>query len=214
MAPILLACGQSRTEKRSLSLTKSDKDRILQNFPEKITVTVPGFGGQELPLRSCVKSFLDQVTPPMVKAAFVVRGDEKDPDSIDIEATGVKVLGPSGGSFKAVDVEVRWEFDADLEPGETTIEACVCEHGEDGWQKSRVFRFVWELEISLDPGTVGLYEVEEFEIAIAGPCICVEDHEPDDEPAHGDDQEAGAHEDEDRKGKKKSGKKKSRSRDR
>ena len=38
MAAVVVEFGQSHTEKRSLSLTRPDKDRILQNFPEKISV--------------------------------------------------------------------------------------------------------------------------------------------------------------------------------
>jgi hypothetical protein len=37
MAPIVVEFGRARTERRSLSLTRADKDRILQNFPEKIS---------------------------------------------------------------------------------------------------------------------------------------------------------------------------------
>ena len=66
MAPVEVACGQSHMETRPLSFTKADKDRVAQSFPEKITVSVPGFGTQELPLRPLVKSMLDQVQPPAV----------------------------------------------------------------------------------------------------------------------------------------------------
>jgi hypothetical protein len=36
MAAVVVEFGQAHTEKRSLSLTRADKERILQNFPEKI----------------------------------------------------------------------------------------------------------------------------------------------------------------------------------
>ena len=51
MAPVEVACGQTHLETRPLSFTKADKDRIVQSFPEKIAVSVPGFGAQELPQR-------------------------------------------------------------------------------------------------------------------------------------------------------------------
>jgi hypothetical protein len=35
MASIVVEFGRARTERRSLSLTRADKDRILQNFPEQ-----------------------------------------------------------------------------------------------------------------------------------------------------------------------------------
>jgi hypothetical protein len=52
MAAVVVEFGQSHTEKRSLGLTRADKERILQNFPERISVSVPGFGAQEFPLRA------------------------------------------------------------------------------------------------------------------------------------------------------------------
>ena len=81
MAPVEVACGQFHLETRPLSFTKADKDRIVQSFPEKITVSVPGFGTQELALRPLVKSMLDQVQPPAVKIAIAVRGEPDDVDT-------------------------------------------------------------------------------------------------------------------------------------
>jgi hypothetical protein len=102
MAAVVVEFGQSHTEKRSLSLTRADKERILQNFPEKISVSVPGFGAQEFPLRAQVKSVLDQIQPPVAKATFEVRGSAEDPDTIMINNTRLKVLGVRAGSPQRV----------------------------------------------------------------------------------------------------------------
>jgi hypothetical protein len=106
MAAVVVEFGQSHTEKRSLSLTRADKERILQNFPEKISVSVPGFGPQEFPLRAQVKSVLDQIQPPVAKATFEVRGSADDPDMIMINNTRLKVLGVRAGSFDVLDASV------------------------------------------------------------------------------------------------------------
>ena len=125
MAAVVVEFGQSHTEKRSLSLTRADKERILQNFPEKISVSVPGFGAQEFPLRAQVKSVLDQIQPPVAKATFEVRGNAEDPDTIMINNTRLKVLGVRAGSFEVLNASVAYEFDADIEADGTTVETCT-----------------------------------------------------------------------------------------
>jgi hypothetical protein len=171
MAPVEVACGQIHLETRPLSFTKVDKDRIVQNFPEKITVLVPGFGAQELPLRPYIKSILDQVQPPAVKIAIAVRGEPDDLDTLEIDDVLFKVVGTTAGSFKVGDVAIAYTFDADILPGEMTVEACTCEDGGEGQRRSRTFTCTWDIEISIDPGIAGVYEVEEFEIAVISSCI-------------------------------------------
>jgi hypothetical protein len=222
MAPVEVACGQIHLETRPLSFTKADKDRIVQSFPEKITVAVPGFGTQDVPLRPLVKGILDQVQPPTVKLAIAVRGDADDVDTIEIDDIQFKVVGTTAGSFKVGDTAIAYTFDADILPGETTTEPCTCEDGGDGRHRSRTFTCTWDIEISIDPGVAGVYEVEEFEIAVVSPCVCpdrtFEIEEADAglfDPDHDDDQEAEANEEDDdaREGKrKKSGKKKAKGR--
>ncbi len=218
MAPVEVACGQLHQETRPLSFTKADKDRIVQNFPEKITVSVPGFGAQELALRPLVKSVLDQVQPPAVKIAIAVRGEADEVDMIEIEDVLFKVVGTTAGSFKVGDTAVAYTFDADILPGDTTVEPCTCEDGGEGRRRSRTFTCTWDIEIALDPGIAGVYEVEEFEITVISPCVCpdrtfeIEEtglFDPDDADDHG-----AEHDDDDaREGKKKkSGKKKAKGR--
>src|SRR5262249_43493666 len=98
-------------------------------------------------------------------------------------------------------------------------EPCSCEDGGEGRHRSRTFTCTWDIEISIDPGIAGVYEVEEFEIAVTSPCVCPDrtfeiadadlfDSVPDDDDhaADGDDDDA-------REGKKKkSGKKKAKGR--
>jgi hypothetical protein len=86
----------------------------------------------------------------------------------------------------------------------------------------RTFTCTWDIEISIDPGIAGVYEVEEFEIAVVSPCVgpdrTFEIEEADAglfDPDH-DDRDAEPDDDEDddaREGKKKkSGKKKAKGR--
>jgi hypothetical protein len=219
MAAVVVEFGQAHTEKRSLSLTRADKERILQNFPEKISVSIPGFGAQEYPLRLQVKSFLDQIQPPVAKVTFEVDGNADDPDTIMINNTRLKVLGVRAGSFEVLNASVAYEFDADIEAEGTTVEACTCDDGREGQQVSRTFRLVWTIAIDIDPGIGGEFEVEEVEIPIMAPCMCPEgeteevaledqEHEEqeEDEEEKDDKEERGG-------GKKKSGKKKRKGRD-
>jgi hypothetical protein len=191
MGPIEVECGKSHTERQTLSFTKADKDRILQKFPDKIVVSVAGFGPQEYPLRPYVKAILDQVEPPELKVSFAVRGEPDDIDTIEIDDVEMKVIGTTSGTFKVGDVGIDYAFDADILPGEITIETCECEHGGEGQRMSRTFKCTWELEVSIDPGTSGVYEVEEFDIVVTSPCDCPDAYEADDDE-HGDD-----HDDED-----------------
>jgi hypothetical protein len=209
MAPIVVEFGRARTERRSLSLTRADKDRILQNFPEKISVSVPGFGAQEYPLRAQVKAVLDNVQPPAVKATFEVRGRPEDRSSIAIENTGLKVIGVHTGSLNVLNAAIAYQFDADVESDGPTIEACACDDGRDGQRVERTFKLIWTIEIDIEPGIGGTFEIEEIEIAIEAPCCCPplaieqagsSDEEPEDEEGRG-------------AGKKKSGKKKRKGRD-
>ena len=222
MAPVEVACGQFHRETRPLSFTKADKDRIAQSFPEKITVSVPGFGTQELALRPLVKSMLDQVQPPAVKIAIAVRGEPDEVDLIEIDDVLFKVVGTTAGSFKVGDTSVAYTFDADILPGDTTVEPCTCEDGGEGRRRSRTFTCTWDIEIALDPGVAGVYEVEEFEITVISPCVCpdrtfeIEEtglFDPDDADDHG--AEHDEDDDDAREGKKKkSGKKKAKGRGR
>jgi hypothetical protein len=208
MAPIVVEFGRARTERRLLSLTRADKDRILQNFPEKISVSLPGFGAQEYPLRAQVKAFLDHILPPAVKATFEVRGKPEDLASIAIENTRLKVIGVHAGSFNILNAAVAYQFDADMESDGPTIEACTCDDGRDGQRVERTFKLIWTIEIEIEPGIGGTFEIEEIEIAIETPCwrpplAIGEAGSSDEEP-----------EEEDRgEGKKKSGKKKRKGRD-
>jgi hypothetical protein len=218
MAPVEVACGQLHVETRPLSFTKADKDRIVQNFPEKITVSVPGFGAQELALRPLVKSVLDQVQPPAVKIAIAVRGEPDEVDMIEIDDVLFKVIGTTAGSFKVGDTAVAYTFDADILPGDTTVEPCTCEDGGEGRRRSRTFTCTWDIEIALDPGVAGVYEVDEFELTVISPCVCpdrtfeIEEtglFDPDDADDHGAERD----DDDPREGKKKkSGKKKAKGR--
>jgi hypothetical protein len=220
MAAVVVEFGQSHTEKRSLSLTRADKDRILQNFPDKISVSVPGFGAQEFPLRAQLKSVLDQIQPPVAKATFEVRGSAEDPDTIMINNTRLKVLGVRAGSFEILNASVAYEFDADIETEGTTVETCTCDDGREGEQVSRNFKLVWTIAIDIEPGIGGEFEIEEVDIPIMAPCSCpqaeaelveAEEHEPEEQD---EDQEEEEEAKEERGGaKKKSGKKKRKGRD-
>jgi hypothetical protein len=232
MAPIETACGRSYVEIRPMSFTKADKDRLVQNFPEKISVSVSGFGGQEFPLRPYIKTILDQVQPPAVKIVVTVRGEPDDVDTIEISDIQFKVTGTTSGNFKVGDAEITYAFDADVLPGETRIEACECEHGGQGHRALRTFTCTWEVEIAIDPGIAGVYEVEEFEFTVASPCVCHdhdfelepeadesgEDHDDDDDDHDEDDDDDDHDKDDDDDGdddhgkKKKSGKKKAKGR--
>ena len=91
----------------------------------------------------------------------------------------------------------------------------------EGSRRSRTFTCTWDLEIAIEPGIAGIYEVEEFEITVISPCVCPDrtfeieeadaglfdpDHEDGDGDAERDDGDA-------REGKKKkSGKKKAKGR--
>lgn len=194
MTPIILEPGESRREQHALSLTKAGKDRILQNFPEKIAVSVPGFGPQDFPLRVFVKSLLDQVQPPAAHMTFAVDGDAEEIDELTIENTRLKVIGPSAGSFKVVDAEVAYAFDIEAEAGPTETVGCNCDDGRDGEQRARSFKFTWQIEIAIDPGISGTFEIEEFEVAIETPCVCPQldiDDELGAEEAEDDDQDGG-----------------------
>jgi hypothetical protein len=221
MAAVVVEFGQSHTEKRSLSLTRADKERIVQNFPEKISVSVPGFGAQEFPLRAQVKSVLDQIQPPVAKVTFEVRGSAEDPDTIMINNTRLKVLGVRAGSFEVLDASVAYEFDADIEPEGATVETCTCDDGREGQQVSRTFKLVWTIVIDIEPGIGGEFEIEEVDIPIMAPCSCpeaeaelvdAEEQEPgpEDEGEREDNEERGGKK---KSGKKKSGKKKRKGRD-
>jgi hypothetical protein len=220
MAAVVVEFGQSHTEKRSLSLTRADKERILQNFPEKISVSVPGFGPQEFPLRAQVKSVLDQIQPPVAKATFEVRGSADDPDTIMINNTRLKVLGVRAGSFDVLDASVAYEFDADIEPEGATVETCTCDDGREGQQVSRTFKLVWTIAIDIEPGIGGEFEIEEVDIPIMAPCSCPEAEAEaelveaeEQEPEEQADDEEEREDNEERGGKKKSGKKKRKGRD-
>jgi hypothetical protein len=188
MGPIEVECGKSHTERQTLSFTKADKDRILQNFPDKIVVSVAGFGPQEYPLRPYVKAILDQVEPPELKISFAVRGEPDDIDTVEIDDVEMKVIGTTSGTFKVGDVSIDYAFDADILPGAIAIESCECEQGGEGRRMSRTFRCTWEIEVSIEPGTSGVYEVEEFDIVVTSPCDCPDEYEAEGDE-HGDDRD-------------------------
>jgi hypothetical protein len=97
-----------------------------------------------------------------------------------------------------------------------TIEPCTCEDGGEGRRRSRTFTCSWDIEISIDPGIAGVYEVEEFEITVISPCVgpdrTFEIEEADAglfDPDHDDDRDADRDDGEDaREGKKKKSDKK------
>jgi hypothetical protein len=227
MAAIEIECGKSHTEKRILSFNEADRDRIVRNFPDKIEVSVAGSGGQEFALRPYIKAILDQVQPPTLKIAIAVRGDPDDLDTIEIDDIQLKVTGNTSGTFEVADVEISYAFDADILPSEMTTTACECEHGE-GRQRSRTFKCTWDIEISIEPGIGGIYEIEEFEITVTSPCDCSdhefeeaesEGEEPDDDEDDDDEDDSDGEDrdddDDDKgkgKGKKKSGMKKAKKR--
>jgi hypothetical protein len=155
MAAIEIECGKSHTEKRILSFSEADRDRIVQNFPDKIEVSGAGSVGQEFALRPYIKAILDQVQPPTAKIAIAVRGDPDDLDTIEIDDIQLKVTGNTSGTFKVADVEISYAFDADILPSEMTTPACECEDGE-GRQRSRTFKCTWDIEISIVPGIGGM----------------------------------------------------------
>jgi hypothetical protein len=189
MGPIEVECGKSHTERQTLSFTKADKDRILQNFPDKIVVSVAGFGPQEYPLRPYVKAILDQVEPPELKMSFAVRGEPDDLETIEINDVEMKVIGATSGSFKVGEVSIYYAFDADILPGEVSIETCACEQGGEGQRVSRAFRCTWEIEVSIDPGISGVYEVEEFDIVVTSLCDCPDDDDEQEADEAGDDRD-------------------------
>jgi hypothetical protein len=227
MASIEIECGHSHTERRDLSFTRDDRDRIVQNFPDKIAVSAVGSGGQEFPLRPYIKTILDQVSLPTLRIGVAVHGEPDDIDSIEIDDIQIKVMGTTSGAFKVADAEITYAFAVDVMPSEATIEVCACEEGGEGHRKSRTFKCIWEIEISIDPGLAGVYEIEEFEITVTSPC---HDHahddaesegevsdddlaeEADDEDHDEDDDERDDDDDDEGKGKKKGGKKKSKGR--
>jgi len=219
MAAVVVEFGQSHTEKRSLSLTRADKERILQNFPERISVSVPGFGAQEFPLRAQIKSVLDQIQPPVAKVTFEVRGSAEEPDTIMINNTRLKVLGVRAGSFEVLDASVAYEFDADIEADGTTVETCTCDDGREGQQISRNFKLVWTIAIDIAPGIGGEFEIEEADIPIMAPCSCPEAEaervEPDEQEPEAQDENEDEEEGKEERGggKKKSSKKKRKGRD-
>jgi hypothetical protein len=213
--PIVVEFGQARTEKRSLSLSRADKDRILQNFPEKIAVAVQGFGNQEFPLRAQVKGFLDAIQPPTVKATFEVRGKPDDVASVTIDNTRIKVIGVYAGSFDILNASVAYQFDVDVESDGPTIEACTGDDGREGQRAERVFKLIWTIDIEIEPGVGGTFEIEEIEIPIEAPCCCPQEQaKPLAEPeAQEELREEEEHEEEETRGKKKAGKKKRKNRD-
>jgi hypothetical protein len=228
MASIEIECGRSHTERRDLSFTRDDRDRIVQNFPDKIAVSAVGSGGQEFPLRPYIKTILDQVSLPTLRIGVAVHGEPDDIDSIEIDDIQIKVMGTTSGAFKVADAEITYAFAVDVMPGEAIIEACACAEGGEGHRKSRTFKCIWEIEISIDPGLAGVYEIEEFEITVTSPC---HDHGHDDAESEGEESEDDEHDeadgeehdgddehddddddDDEGKGKKKGGKKKSKGR--
>jgi hypothetical protein len=184
MAAIEIECGKAHTEKRMLSFSEADRDRIVQNFPDTIEVSGAVSGGQEFALRPYIKTILDQVQPPTLKIGVAVRGDADDLDSIEIDDIQLKVTGNTSGTFKVADVEISYAFDADILPSEMSTQACECKHGE-GRRRSRTFKCTWDIEISIEPGIGGIYEIEEFEITVTSPCDC-SDHEFEEAESEGD----------------------------
>jgi hypothetical protein len=192
MAPLLVEFGRSRIERRALSLTRADKDRILQNFPEKIAVSVTGFGPQEYPLRPHVKAFLDAIQPPSVKITFEVEGGSEDPELTLIEDVQLKVLGVSTGEFAVGETSVSYRFTADLERDTLKMNPCKSQDGREGVQPARQFRLVWDIEIEITPGVGGLFEVDESEIVIVAPNCFPPEPVIDEEVADGDEDETAA----------------------
>jgi hypothetical protein len=172
MAAIIVELGHEHTIRRPLSLSRSVKDRIVQNFPEKIAVAVPGFGAQEFALRAYVKSFLEGVPAPTLKATVAVIGTAANVDAASIEVIDLRVIGTNAGSFSAADAKVSYAFDADVEPAAYAVTDCAGPQGVAGRQRSRAFKFIWEIAIEIAPGVSGVYEIDEFEVTVATPC-CV-----------------------------------------
>jgi hypothetical protein len=152
-----------------------------------------------------------------------MRGEPDDVDTLEIDDVLFKVVGTTAGSFKVGDTAIAYTFDADILPGDMTIEPCTCEDGGEGRRRSRTFTCTWDIEISIDPGVAGVYEVEEFEITVISPCVGpdrtfeIEEAESDlFDPDRDDDPDAEPHDDDHddaREGKKKkSGKKKAKGR--
>jgi hypothetical protein len=191
MAEIEVEFGQSHTEVHAMAFTDADKDRILQNFPDKISVSVANFGTQEFPLRAYVKSFLDAVQPPSAKVVITVEADGDDLDMATIDNTHVKLIGINAANFQIADTEVSYYFDATLEAEDNMVEDCTCADGREGQRLSRAFKLVWDIGIDVDPGISGVFEVSESEIVVVTPCVCPPEEpilaEGEDEADDGDD---------------------------
>lgn len=178
MAPLLVDFGRTRTERRALALTRADKDRILQNFPDKIAVSVSGFGPQEYPLRPHVKAFLDTIQPPSAKITFEVEGNGADAELTLIESPQLKVIGVTSGEFIVGETTVAYQFDADIEADGMQFNPCKGSDGREGIQPSRQFRLVWDIAIEISPGIGGVFEVDEMEIVVNAPgCFSPETEE-------------------------------------
>lgn len=192
MAEVLVEFGQTHTEVHAMAFTDADKARILQNFPEKISVSLANFGTQEFPLRGHVKSFLDAVEPPSAKVVVAVEADGDDIDMAAIENIQVKLIGINAASFQIGDTEVSYHFDATLEAEDNMVEDCSCADGRQGQRLTRAFKLVWDIGIDIDPGISGLFEVSESDIVVVTPCQC-----PPEEPvmAEDEDDEDGAEDD-------------------
>ncbi len=190
MAPLTVDFGRTRTERRALALTRADKDRVLQNFPDKIAVAVPGFGPQEYPLRPHVKAFLDAIQPPSVKITFEVQGGSEDPELTLIEDTQLKVLGVTTGEFLVGETVVSYSFTAELEGDVIKMTPCKSPDGREGVQPVRLFRLVWDIEIEIWPGIGGVFEIDETEITVAAPNCFPPEPQAGEEIADEDDDEA------------------------
>jgi hypothetical protein len=162
-------------------------------------------------LRAQVKAFLDHIQAPTVKATFEVSGKPDDVASVAIQNTDIKVLGVHAASFNVLDARVAYQFDVDVESEGPTIESCGYEGGRAGQRVERTFKLIWTIEIEIEPGIGGTFEIEEVEIAIEAPCCCpqteVEEVAEVEEEPEDEEQDRGGG------GKKKSGKKKRKGRD-
>lgn len=179
MTEIEIELGETHIETVPMAFARADKDRILAHFPEKLSLTVPGFGASEFPLRAYVKTLFDQIEPPKVKISIAVSGDENDDiDDVAIEDAQAKLLGINAGNLHIGDTVVAYFFDVAINSGPSFTETCPCANDQEGQRQSRSFTVEWTIGVDIEPGIAGVFEVGSNELMVATPCLCPEVEAP------------------------------------
>ncbi len=192
-----VGCNSTKEFRDTYKIEESDIASLIKGIPEEVEVpkSVPLIGGTKIRVKENVKTLLDGIKDnplqPCLIVRFTVQGNCDGFDNTTIEAASHRITGCKSGSVTVAGVGIDISLDADISPEQMVVEECKCGNGTDGERHKRMFHITWTMNLSINPGVGGTFDVAEYDVAVYS-CCCQnfdDDDDGDDEEEQGGDEE-------------------------